>query len=76
MGGDKGDTLTSWLLGLYKDLSNYCHSQKSMLIFKIKWSLDFRDASARGDETDQASENTNSNLCVIVLCLCVIIYNM
>lgn len=36
----------------------------------------FRDMSVIGDETDKASEKNNSNLCVIVLYLCVITYNV
>lgn len=28
------------------------------------------------DETDQASEKNNYNLCAIVLCLCAIVYNV
>lgn len=45
-------------------------------MFKIKWPLDFRDTSMTGNETDLAFENNNLNLCVIVLCPCIVTYNV
>ena len=43
--------------------------------FKVRITY-FRDTSVIADKTDQASEKNSSNLCVIVLCLCVISHNM